>query len=59
MLNKSQGHSERCGLGQRLTLGSKTRWWSELEMVKKIIGAYEANALNAMIREMNWSEEIL
>ena len=28
-------------------------------MVKKIIGAYEANALNAMIREVNWSEEIL
>ena len=30
-----------------------------LEIVKKIIEADESNALNAMIGEMNWSEEIL
>ena len=56
---KAKDILKRCGFGQRLTLGSKTRWWSELEMVKKIIGAYESNSLNAMIREMKWSEEIL
>ena len=55
---KAKDILKRCGFGQRLTLGSKT-WWSELEMVKKIIGAYESNSLNAMIREMKWSEEIL